>query len=125
MEKDVFEGAISASPNIVTRHLNPDARLEAITSVVVIYLPTMTYDIYRKSSTPKLWSLETVNILTKEKTKATGNDKHDFPPILDNNRPISSFIVGGVTCSAYVDVIQNEQHKTSIMGVLKDVFNLE
>ena len=123
-QNKVFDGAISATGNLVTHHLNPDGRLEKITRVVVIYLNTGFYDIYRTSSTEGLISKESVNIATKEKTKATAADKYNFPPQLDNNRPIVQFALNDIRCSAYVDTMSNGHNKTTIKNMLKEAFDL-
>lgn len=100
--KNIFEGAVSATPNFLTEFVNPSGSLERKTSVVVIYFDKKTYDIYRESSGKPGWSSRETR--TFENSKPVKDlAKYLFPPQLDNTRPIYQFKIKGINCSAYIE----------------------
>lgn len=116
--KNIFKGAVSASPNFLTTFLNSNGSLEKKTSVVVIYFDKRTYDIYRESTDKSGWfSRETRTFENSKPIK--DSKKYPFPPQLDNTIPIYQFKMNGINCSAYIEPTADQiQEFSSILEAI-------
>ena len=101
-KKFIFNNqVISASPNIITRTINPDGTLEKKVSVVVIDQNQNEIAAYRESSSvPGQWSREIFNFSTREHMHKEGGSKYPNPPILLPGA--FEYIIGDIHCSVTV-----------------------